>query len=47
MVGFGDVRSTNEKVGKRFAVIGTPVGHSLSPAIHNIVYRAAGVDCIR
>ena len=44
MVGFGDVRSTNEKVGKRFAVIGTPVGHSLSPAIHNIVYRAADVD---
>lgn len=44
MVGLGDVRSTNEKTGKRFAVIGTPVGHSLSPAIHNIVYRAADVD---
>lgn len=40
----GDVRGPQEKTGKHFAVIGTPVGHSLSPAIHNIVYRAAGVD---
>ena len=44
MTNYGGVRGENEKTGKRFAVIGTPVGHSLSPAIHNIVYREAGVD---
>lgn len=44
MTNYGGVRGANEKTGRRFAVIGTPVGHSLSPAIHNIVYRDAGVD---
>ena len=44
MTNYGGVRGANEKTGKRFAVIGTPVGHSLSPAIHNIVYREAQVD---
>jgi shikimate dehydrogenase len=28
-----------------FAVIGDPVGHSLSPAIHNAVFAALGLDC--
>ena len=28
-----------------YAVIGDPVGHSLSPAIHNAVFRHAGMDC--
>lgn len=29
---------------RRFAVIGTPVGHSLSPAMHNAVFGAADVN---
>lgn len=28
---------------KRFAVMGTPVGHSKSPAMHNAVYTAASI----
>ncbi|MDR2088271.1 MAG: shikimate dehydrogenase [Clostridiales Family XIII bacterium] len=28
-----------------FAVIGDPIGHSLSPAIHNAVFAALGADC--
>lgn len=31
---------------KRFAVMGTPVGHSKSPAMHNAVYEAAGVSWV-
>ena len=40
----GDVRGANEKVGKQFGLIGTPVGHSLSPAMHNAIYREADVE---
>lgn len=29
---------------KRFAVLGNPIGHSKSPAIHNAAYRVLGVD---
>ena len=28
------------------AVIGSPVAHSLSPAIHNAAFRAAGLDWV-
>jgi shikimate dehydrogenase len=30
---------------KRFAVIGDPVAHSKSPAMHMAAYRALGLDC--
>lgn len=29
-----------------YAVIGNPVAHSLSPAIHNAAFQAAGLDCV-
>ena len=32
---------------RRFAVIGSPVGHSLSPVLHGAAYRALGVDDAR
>ena len=32
---------------RRFAVIGSPVGHSLSPVLHAAAYRALGVDDAR
>ena len=38
------VLNRSDNVGMRFALIGTPVGHSLSPAMHNAVYRSAKVD---
>ena len=28
-------------------VIGNPIGHSLSPAIHNAAYQALGLDFAR
>src|SRR5689334_11567372 len=31
-------------MGKRAAVLGSPVGHSLSPALHAVAYRALGLD---
>jgi shikimate dehydrogenase len=30
---------------KTFAVIGDPIDHSLSPAIHNAAYRELGLEC--
>ena len=38
------MRFTPEHGPLRFAVIGTPVAHSLSPAMHNAVYQEAGVN---
>ena len=29
----------------RFAVIGHPISHSMSPAMHNAVFRKLGLDC--
>ncbi|RLG34812.1 shikimate dehydrogenase, partial [Methanosarcinales archaeon] len=29
-----------------FGVIGDPIGHSLSPEMHNAAYHALGLDCI-
>jgi 3-dehydroquinate dehydratase/shikimate dehydrogenase len=31
---------------KAFAVIGDPVGHSLSPLIHNAAFRSLGMNCV-
>jgi len=31
---------------KKFAVIGDPVQHSMSPAMHNAVFAKLGLDCI-
>ncbi len=31
---------------KIFAVIGDPIGHSLSPAIHNAAFRERGIDAV-
>jgi 3-dehydroquinate dehydratase/shikimate dehydrogenase len=31
---------------KLFAVVGDPVGHSLSPLIHNAAFRALGLNCV-
>ena len=28
----------------KFAVIGNPIGHSLSPALHNWVFQDLGID---
>ncbi len=28
-----------------FGIIGNPVGHSLSPLLHNSAFSAAGLDC--
>jgi len=33
-----------ENLEKKFCVIGHPIGHSLSPAIHNTVFRHFGLD---
>ena len=32
-------------MGKTFAVIGDPIGHSLSPNIHSAAFRELGLDC--
>ena len=32
--------------GAAYAVLGDPVAHSLSPALHNAAFRAAGVDAV-
>ena len=29
-----------------FGVLGDPVAHSLSPLIHNLAFRAAGLNCV-
>ena len=31
---------------KQFAVIGNPIGHSLSPYLHNFVYKLLGIDAV-
>ena len=31
---------------KRAAVLGSPIRHSLSPAIHNAAYKRLGVDAV-
>ncbi len=31
---------------KQFAVIGNPIGHSLSPYLHNFVYNLLGIDAV-
>ncbi len=30
---------------KHFAVIGHPIGHSLSPLMHNTAFQLLGLDC--
>ncbi len=31
---------------KQFVVIGNPIGHSLSPYLHNFVYNSLGIDAV-
>lgn len=38
---------TSATPGRRFAVIGSPVGHSLSPVLHAAAYRVLGVEDAR
>ncbi len=48
MAGMGGVEGVRGMaVTRRFAVIGAPVGHSLSPTLHTAAYRALGVEDAR
>ena len=38
------MRHMNRAITHRAAVLGSPIGHSRSPLLHNTGYRAAGLE---